>query len=133
MHAGGKCHGRPTGKASKSKASPAQDAPLVRQTQGRGRGRSKGRGKGRGRGRGRGSQQTRPASPTINDVSAGSSDSEVEEQKQALGELQATNSTRQLRERSGSVRYDEGPSQQDGTGVLADDDSVECEAAAPDV
>ena len=124
--AGGKRRGRPRGKASKATASAV---PPVRQTQlqGRGRGKRKGRGKGQG--------QTRPASPAIDEVSAGSSDSEEDDLHQAYDDSQATMSRRQLRQRSGSVQYGEGPSQQEGTRVLADDDddSVEWEAAAPDV
>ena len=86
-----------------------------------------------GRGRGRGRGQARPASPTLDEGSASSSDSEKEGRQQNLAGLQASSSSRQLRQRSGSVRYDEGPAQQEGTGVLTDDDSVEWEAAAPDV
>lgn len=128
MVAGGKRRGRPRGKASKATASAAQDALPVGRTQGRGRRR------GKGRGRGKGQRQKRPASPALDEVSAGSSDSEEGEQQQALDELQTTNSRRQLRQQSVIVRYDEGPSQQEGTGVLADDDdSVDWEAASPDV
>lgn len=134
MLAGGKRRGRPNGKASKSQAAAAQDALPGRQTQGRGRGRPQGRGRGRGRGRTRGQGRATPASPTVDEVSAGSSGSEEEEQHQALDESQAVINKRQLRQRLGKVSYDEGPSQQKGTGVLADDDdSVEWEAAAPDV
>ena len=131
MLAGGKRRGRPRGKATKAQASAAQDAPPVRQTRGRGRGR------GRGKGRGKGQGQTRPASPAVDEVSAGSSDSEEDKLQQALNESQAITSRRQLRQRSGSVQYGEGPSQQEGIAVLADDDddddSVEWEAPAPDV
>lgn len=75
-----------------------------------------------------------PVSPTDDEVSAGSSGSEEEEAQQASDASQAVVSKRQLRQQSGKVSYDEGPSQQKGTGVLADDDdSVEWEAAAPDV
>lgn len=70
----------------------------------------------------------------MDEVSAGTSASEEEDQQQALDASQAVINKRQLRQRSGKVQYDEGPSQQQGTGVLADDDgSVEWEAAAPDV
>ena len=118
MPAGGKRRGSPKGSASKAKPSAAQNTVPVRA-----------RGIGKGRGRGRGRRQTRP----VDEVSASSSDSEEEAQQQELDSLQAAISRRQLRQRSGSVRYDEGPTQQEGTGVLADDDSVEWEAAAPDV
>lgn len=122
----GKARGRPKGKKAPSKAKPST-AKSSAKLSGRGRGRGAGRGRGRGRG------QSRPASPTHDDVSASSSDGENEEHQQNLGNVHASGSSRQLRQRSGSVRYDEGPAQQEGTGVLADDDSVEWEAAAPDV
>lgn len=119
-----KARGRPKGKET-SKAK-----PLTAKSSAKLPGRGRGRGAGRCRGRGRG--QSRPASPTHEDVSASSGDSEDEEHQQNLGDLHASGSSRQLRQRSGSVRYDED-AQQEGTGVLADDDSVEWEAAAPHV
>ncbi len=66
----------------------------------------------------------------LEELSASSSDSDVpKNDEQPRATASDAPEARQLRKRSGSVQYDERASQQEG--VLADDDSVDWEAAVP--
>ncbi len=90
----------------------------------------RGRGKGRGRGRGRGRGSAKQTLPMLEELSASSSDSDVQKNDEQPGTSASdAPEARHLRKRSGSVQYDERASQQEG--VLADDDSVDWEAAMP--
>ena len=66
----------------------------------------------------------------LEELSASSSDSDVQKHdEQARSTASDAPEARHLRKRSGSVQYDERATEQEG--ILADDDSVDWEAAMP--
>ena len=132
MAAGKSTRGRPRGRATQASQAAHTNTDNLPEGQGRGRGRSRGRGRGRGKVRGTGRGHTNTTSPTLQELSSSSSEGDKEQEKEQLDPTTsgASKSSRQLRQRSGSVHYDESPSQREG--ALAEDDSAEWEVAAPD-